>query len=355
MSARRKLTAEAIILSCLGAFAVVFVGHLVISVVAAARAVSQRDACRAKLHELAVAAKQYDERHGCLPGYMNVLATSDGTPVVDPQTGRPTPVSWVVQLLPELNQRPLYERWQAGRAMTEDLDTSVCPSDSVAGESQRMSFVANTGLRDLPAAILPQGNDLGMPRDWPANGLFFDNYSDDARVKPIAHERGPQVEMHMRKGSHSDWIRDPRDKTIMFTENLDATTFVFRPGDFADGNPALTEIAWGCNWELGELTNLTATPPTLTPNTDFAPNHGRTSESHGLDYKYCRPSSSHAGGFNVAFAGMNTIFVRDTLSYFIYAKLMASDDAGIKRPGSRTLAHPDLRVYGMSGCDMSEP
>jgi len=323
------------------------------------------DACQENLRSLAIAANQYDARNGRYVGYMNALQTEQGETYVDPRTGKSAPVSWVVELLPDLDRTPLYDKWRqvpaAGGVFNEylqvQLDMLLCPDDKREEAGPRLSYVANTGRQDLPKALRQSGEPgaaitaatAAKPRDWQANGVFFDNYSEDRYVKPDAATRGPMV--IMRSGQ----IRDPKDKTILFSENLDASSYVFDPKQVPGGDFALTEIGWGSIWNTGKI-ELAANPthlPTMKPDAPASPiNFGLDEPTRKPDYKYCRPSSKHVGGANAAFAGNNVMFLNEKISYFVYAKLMTSDDQAIKTPGENILADPSLRMYQLSDSDL---
>lgn len=342
----------------------------------------RQDTCRSNLNNLALAAIMYGARNGKLPGYANCLVNDVGEAYRDPDSGELSPVSWCVELLADLDRGALYEMWRssgrvgpAGRAIVE-LPASAAPAATDPAAAPRattappqranvkvyleiltcpnverndrtgtpLNYVVNTGLPDLPASKQANAGEngaaatVGFPRDWQANGMFFDNYSDDKRIKPDAKTRGPQIVMRLAGN------RDPKDKTILITENLDATSYVFDKKLVPDGNPALAEVIWGTVWAPGksspnpdEATHAQRGKLILEPRDDVsAPNALNDGKAHPPGYKYCRPSSPHAGGFNVAFAAKNVQFVNDKISYYIYAKLMASDDAAAKLPGTMT-------------------
>ena len=151
-------------------------------------------ACRERLAVLGRALASYGNRNGGrLPGYMNLLRIEKGVPYVDPVTKEPSPVSWAVEILPDLERADLYADWKgaSGSSATTTvtdvyLESLVCPADSSARTTGAfLSYVANTGMPDLPSVIPAKAADAknhaskGMPRDWQANGLFFDNFSDD--------------------------------------------------------------------------------------------------------------------------------------------------------------------------------
>lgn len=55
-------------------------------------------------------------------------------------------------------------------------------------------------------------------------------------------------------------------------------------------------------------------------------------------------------GFATSAAGL--MFLNEKISYFVYAKLMASDDAGIRTPGEDTRAEPALQRYQLTDGDL---
>lgn len=370
-----------------------YVFSLLTPAIVNSRDTSNGNTCRSNLSNIALAMLLYEGRNGRYPGYMNVLERTDGSAFVDRETGRVAPVSWVVELLSDLDRGPLYENWKMTPVPYEAIDGAdpkaspfyatpridvyleilTCPGQDLGTRQSRtpLSYVVNTGMPDLPESIpaTPNKNGVmnGFPRDWMANGLLFDNYSDDKLIKSPASARGPQIVTQVSR------IRDPKDKTILITENVDATSYVFDSRDFP--KPGQVEVVWGSVWAPGKSTPNPApavptgtrtfeeilyqsTAPILEPRDDVsAPNAHNDGRKHPLEYKYCRPSSPHAGGFNVAFAGKNVMFINDKISYFVYSRLMASDDAGIKFPGTQTLAEP--RPYsccglgGLGDCDIN--
>jgi hypothetical protein len=333
-----------------------FAFYFIVAGCAGAVESSRINACRANLSNLATAVILYDGRMGKIPGYMNCLADQQGNPFRDPDTKDPVPVSWAVELLADLDRAQVYELWRSssgvapGSKLNIYVEGLVCPNDERRADrtAAGLSYVANTGLPDLLQAKPPKNAadnggvvSVGFPRDWQANGMFFDNYSDDKLIKPIAKERGPQIVMRL------GGARDPKDKTLLFTENLDASNYVFD----AKQKPASAEIGWGSVWAPGKstpnpdaATHAKRGTMILEPRDDVsAPNAGIDAKTKLAGYQRCRPSSAHAGGFNAAFAARNVMFLKDTISYYIFARLMASDDALAKVPGTNTRVFPELK------------
>jgi len=383
---------------------VAFVGLILQPQCGSARETGRQNTCRENLRKLAVATIDYDTRHGALPGYINAMVT--------PVSGAPTkleftPVSWAEELLETLDRAELAEMSRngspaatpsatpsatssangtatstssatsaAGGTLPERdtyvRDFFVCPSHEIRPTRRTLSYVANTGFPDLPQAIAPQDGRAGIPRDWPANGVFFDRYGKLNKSLEGKWAIGTHVSMSLVK------IRDPRDKTILFTENLDAGPWVVAPNEFPGGDPARAEILWGAVWGAGPIEdgkewksheianrsgssgNSAPTPhvrrdaPTMQPPPELLrPNIEGGRRTAATSYRFSRPSSRHPQGFNAAFAGGNVVFIRDSISYFVYAKLMASDDANAQIPGSQELVDERFRKYELQDADIN--
>ncbi|MGC3970756.1 MAG: DUF1559 domain-containing protein [Pirellulales bacterium] len=299
-----------------------------------------QNTCRNNLSHLAKALFIYANRNGGqLPGYMNALRRIDGALYVNPRNGKQTPVSWVVEVLPDIDRQSTYEQYRsitpqadkdsAGRPRwLQDLyiDLLTCPGDpSASRPGTPISFVVNTGLPDAPLAAL--GIENPMPRDWPANGVFQDMYTSDPRVS------GKSQHHPARQIVRMETLRRPKDTIIMLTENVDADSYVIDVDRDAADDWRRVEATLGMTWSAdivasdGALRRHPA-PPALHMNEGY----GRSPIG---TMSQARPSSRHPGGFNVAFVGQNVMFLRDTIDYYVYAKLLTSNDADLMRPGTR--------------------
>lgn len=338
----------------------------------AARETGRQNTCRNNLSNLARAAFSNSNRNfGRLPGYVNLLDVDNDpkvtVPYKDPITQMLTPVSWAVMILPDIEQQSLFEQWQKSSANAPDkagaapsnvvvntkvyLELFVCPSDPASSKiGTPISYVPNTGMKDLASAVPPPKDATGAaargkPRDWQANGVFFDNYSEHELIKTSAATRGPMTVMRM------ELVRDPKDKTVMFTENVDAGNYAFDsngPGGMMFTN---AEVETGSIYEPGPTT-LTGGRPITQPAGVLEMNQ-EVGRGDGIDSRFCRPSSYHPGGVNVAFVGQNIQFMRDTIDYFVWCKLMASEDSQMKTPGTDNLADAALRQYQMMDTDIA--
>jgi hypothetical protein len=264
------------------------------------------------------------------------------------------------------------------------IEQFLCPSDpQTAKTGTPISFVVNTGQPDIATAIVSGTNSSGIPRDWGASGMFFDNYSEHVLVK-TSGSRGPMEYMRDER------VRDPKSRTILLSENVDAQNYTFNNTGSSGNAFATAEIEVGCIWSiLAGSVSTTSTPPSVQPNLSSAAaaiggggssgggsSGGGSSGSSGGgatvanpndklrinndvgrgddSYYYCRPSSRHPQSVNVAFVEVNTAPLRDSISYFVFLKMMASDDEGLKQVGVNQ-AFPDmpLKFYQLSEGDIN--
>jgi hypothetical protein len=189
------------------------------------REVSRQEACRSNMRRLSRALLQYAGKTATseLPGYINALKRDDGFAYHDPRAARTEPVSWVVMILPELDQMELYQAWRSGDSPGDGkpigspavertnryLEFLVCASDPPPSPSGTpLAYAVNTGIPDFPGS---EGIDLprlpvrttclceacgkldrplkrlelsDLLRDFRANGVFLDNFSASKHCSP---------------------------------------------------------------------------------------------------------------------------------------------------------------------------
>jgi hypothetical protein len=161
------------------------------------------------------------------------------------------------------------------------------------------------------------------------------------------------------------------------TENVDATNYTFGQsqdqgggdagggqqsgggaggtGGNSTGNFQYAEVETGCIWTIGTVSPSTAigVAPTMQPPVHSMRINVDTGLGDGVSYNYCRPSSKHPTGINIAFVGQQVQFMKDSISYFVYCKLMSSDDGKMRIPGTQTLVDNSLRSYQLNDADVN--
>src|SRR5688572_16278153 len=110
----------------------------------------RRTLCEKRQLDTAKAILAFESLHGYFPGYCNTLSEDDSEAV---------PTGWVLPILEHL-----------GRDSKSLVPELVCPDNrppDPPNNATWMAWVVNSGLPDVP-------NELGLPPDWPANGVFLD-------------------------------------------------------------------------------------------------------------------------------------------------------------------------------------
>lgn len=296
----------------------VLVGML-LPAVQMAREAGRRAACVNKLKQLALATANFESSKNRYPGYQDVNSV-----------GKPT--SWTVQLLANLDRADLMERWDSREVALGDdttipsLEVMVCNSMTTTVEGQPITtYVANAGF-------FPKWTDLSVKEaQTAANGIFHDRISwPDKRVG-------------------ASEVRDGTSNTLLFSENLSASTWcaVGGPeGGQLPNYPNIPDDIYG-NLDKQEFSHnrFGATFVWLYaasgPPVDSNPRLGEpepvkpvmkingelmTSPVGGLDgppsAEVARPSAYHPDGVNAAFADGRVQFLSNDLAYHVYQQLM---------------------------------
>ena len=359
---------------------------LLLPAVQAARESSRNATCKNNIKQLTTALAGFDGNQQRLPGYINALVdpNSPRHPAVQPElptVGRRA--SWVVMLLPYLEQDALWEQWShdfTRMPQAQQIDTLMCPSDPADMTGQPwLSYVVNAGWalfdphrESLPASI--GGGNL-INREHPANGVFFDDARnlnilvDTCLPSQDGRERLPPIPSSINYvQSH-----DGTSKTFMMSENVHAWFWAYdadfetptwesgsRPdrcsgcdrdgkhafgfvwsnsgarieringdNDYDVGGRAPTVMDFFTFWEL---------PPPLTPPVSPEVNH--YFESYGF------PSSRHSGGVNIAFCDGHIVFLDETIDHNVYGMLMTSN---------RVTSHYWDKVTGVQDRKLPQP
>ncbi len=226
------------------------------------------------------------ESYKGFPGYVNRIGTHpDGSHIV---------ASWVVSVLPHLEQCTLSETWRSGKA-SQDADGDgiadgymylrllVCPSDPAVQQtpgSTPLSYVVNCGR--------PGDSDTL------ADGVCF-NHDVDAEPPTMSLD---YLTTH-----------DGASYTVLLSENIQA-------GRWTDTTEANLGMVWS-----------------RSPGPCSRINQCSDASDRPQDLKYARPSSHHPGGVVASFCDGHTIFLSDQVDYRVYQHLMIPDSSAAGVPG----------------------
>ena len=279
---------------------------LLLPAVQAAREAARRIQCTNNLKQLALAAQNYHDRIGTFPSgeYLNANIWKPNPNAPGNNTG------WIVQMLPELEQRPLFDavnfNWMwgssgswAGKTNTGEENATVrmtvlnfvlCPSDPskplTAGHADEIvtepavgtSYIGNLG-----------SNCISGSTKYPC---AKPNLGDDNTAKPpggngIINRDGPYTSLRQ--------VRDGTSNTFLAGEQVMGAT---------------TYSAWvHSNQSLGS----TAIPMNFVFLVNGAP-----SKAYNYTYSF---RSQHPGGSNFAFVDGSVRFVKQTANFNVYQGL----------------------------------
>ena len=220
---------------------------LILPAIQNAREAARRAQCQNRQKNIALAMMNFASAHrGQLPasGYYPQVPGSAAPNVFD---GR----SWVVELLPYLDQGALYDRWNQAAPWNDNtvftagmtnltigqtaISVLACPDDSSAdGINGALSYAVNTGYGDTevqvtnpidPTAIVPNmGHSFVFePFDWNGNGTQGDP-EDQLITKDSGVFHAEFGTLPQTKGASINVgkIPDSAGSTILLSENLNA-------------------------------------------------------------------------------------------------------------------------------------
>ena len=294
----------------------------------AVKAQVQRMQCSKNQVNVALAIKNYTTQSPShrFPGFIQPTILD----AVDPKKNYNG--SWVVQILPHLDQAQLYQRWRDVKNFpttnayprTQYLEVLVCPSNPAENlSSAALNFVVNTGTLDNTST------SNTMPPEKAGDGLFFNRMSETST--------NPVVGII----STTDAIRDGEGSTLMVSENVNTNT-----------STGLT------TWGGDDTTKPNALPVPVEADFGFvwwdkddpperyrSINHGKTNSTTGakpLAGEQVRPSSTHTNGVNVVYVDCNARFLRDDIDYWVYQQLCTPDGANASVIAKNASGNPYL-------------
>lgn len=325
---------------------------LILPAVQQAREAARRTQCQNNQKNLALAAINYAESHkGTLPPSGTYLG---GGPFGGLLQGH----SWVLNILPYLDQQAIYERWSfsapynlGGNVSIGQFNIEVltCPNDdSAVGVDGGLSYVANCGVGDanidLTAAAPATSAEFGHcfavePLGWTdssaipsaANaeltqelGVFAPRIARHVSVDPS----GLFVDTATDRGSQNiRQVYDGAGNTILFTENVNAGADTVNSGK-TWANPSLRS----CGFFFGVNTGSPATYGSLqtipfTTGATLSSKRFINQEKNGVDGAAPYPNSRHIGIVNVAFCDGTVRAIDENIDRSVYVRLITPGGA----------------------------
>ncbi len=268
-------------------------------------------------------------------------------------------MSWVVPMLPYLEQKPLYDRIQTNiltiskpGLLSTNLTLNVlnCPSRTIPNHlgvpmymgipqpPAPLAYVVNAGMSDNYTPNVSQGGQL----DFQANGVFFDHYSIT-----YPGNKGPKITTDLSYINDHDGT----SSTILFSENIDACDWI-GPNALTPFNMAYLGQTWGQGivWRMNKLDT---SAPLIYPDYPFLLNkdlnalrQAYNNPSLPLSDQYtAKPSSAHPGVFLTTMVDGHTLALSGDIDYRVYVMIMAPwNSASESRGPNLPTPYPSNRV-----------
>lgn len=333
---------------------------LILPAIQSAREAARRTQCQNNQKNITLAAINYAEAHrGNLP--------PSGT--YDYVTGMVSGVvarhSWVVDLLPHLDQQAIYERWNKSFSFSSGTNTAtgskqiavlICPNDDTAGDLGGLTYVANMGVGDqfvdvlLPSPAAP--NDFGLcfaaePLGW-ADGTPAPtgvNIELGRELSVFSARIGSPVSLTGSAPSVNDATRnasinlgklyDGAGNTLMFSENVNAGSDVIS-GAKTWSNPSVRSCGFFFGVNAGSPStygNISAIPFTPSAASKVSGKRFINEEKNGVDGACPTPNSRHIGIVVASFCDGGVRTLSETIDRSVYVRLLTP---GAARPRSIT-------------------
>ncbi len=320
---------------------------------------SRRAQCANNLRQLGLATTNFETSKKVLPSIQSSFATQDGRSKLG---------SWVVSLLPMIEEQELRDRWddvamqgqweQEFRSLNKSSSTFypklgalVCSQDNTKESIVApLSYLANAGLYirfDLPESEgrtnsdpklrdpvldlevyqgVSDASQLSSIAQRPANGLFV-----NAIPKQVYNPRTKIDETCFGVASkpvRSSDCKDGLSKTILFAENLGQRSW-------ADVSTTDDSVRYkvGFVWLYAGHEAAEGRPrPTVAPGFATTMN-GPSNEA--ASYKNAQPSSMHSGVFNVSMADGSVVTLSVNIDYVVYQALVTPQTIKSDMPNHR--------------------
>lgn len=299
---------------------------LLLPAVQAAREAARRAQCTNNLKNLALATVNFETTKKQYPGYQSQFGAGAGGFKVG---------SWVVALLPFLEQQALRDEWDdpaqqanwssaTNSAFYPNMSIVKCPSDTTTDAVADNSYAVNCGfyvsdsmvtsgmLTDLGYNPMPSGFaqvNANLKRSQrQANSVFSDKVATSQCFNPDKLK--------------SDGVRDGTSQTIGFSENLQADSWSY-VNIANDSARAHIGIVWLYRMDLPTvIAPRTVAPAQLTAMNKINGEKLKPTTTVG-NFEAARPSSNHSGGVVVvSMLDGSTDNISDQIEYNVYQALM---------------------------------
>jgi prepilin-type N-terminal cleavage/methylation domain-containing protein len=322
---------------------------LLLPAIQAAREAARRANCQSNLHNLALAALSYESAKGGLPqSSSSPLTTSpDGNQLVSLRHPDSAQLSWVVRLLPFIEQQQLaqqfslkkkFSAWIAESIATTptpeaaQIDVLICPSDSTRGRQfssprfltgnrifGRSNYVAYASPEHVecqvraPGAMLNEPQPLKRISDGTSNTLMLtevrtrDEVGDPRGVWAIGWIGASLIGADVHGNTSTLNKICTQDLSVAYTPHDRYKEYALMPNAPVPADPA------------GSRDNLDSCPNPADADLLGMPCRERNDTT-------ASPRSLHPGGVLAAHVDGSTMWINDQIDVITYGRLICTND-----------------------------
>ncbi len=314
------------------------------------RSSARRTQCRNNLKNLTLATLNFETTKEVYPGYQALYGSPSNT-VLQTEPGKIG--SWVVALLPMLEQQALRDFWDdpafnddwveavrdgnkgASELFYPSLGILRCPSDTMLDrEFAGTSYAPNAGFHLMPRdpvmalewyASAADASERSTISQRSANSLFV-NRLGSAVIDPTTGQLA-QVFGSGQAVNSAD-VKDGTSQTISFTENCNNLSWA----DFSITDESARSKV-GIVWLYAGDSASEGRPQPLLVTSTMKINDRKMFVGSGPTR--ARPSAMHPAVVNVAMADGSIRTIDESIDYHVYQSLMAPHDASSDIPDLR--------------------
>jgi prepilin-type N-terminal cleavage/methylation domain-containing protein len=335
---------------------------LILPAIHSAREAARRTECMNKMRQIGLGLHGFSARSasGQLPAY-----GTWGDDVATPATStHPAALwSWVVEILPYIDKRDLYDRWDPNLRHSDGVNDQLiktynmkiltCPDDeSASGRPGALSYVVNAGYAGIDSVIelnrtTGWGNQNGnyheydnVKIDWNSNGTLGDSEDNDltrrsgVMWREVIHRTNGSFDAERNQSLSLKEIYDGQSQTLLLTENLHAGGLESPAQMWGDPDARSCTFVLPIERVSGAGPSYFENPPLDPTFPECVINGGR----FGSEGRSPWPSSNHPGGVCAAFCDGSTKFISQDIDLLVYKRIITPAGARLNSSGVRSQA-----------------
>jgi prepilin-type N-terminal cleavage/methylation domain-containing protein/prepilin-type processing-associated H-X9-DG protein len=312
---------------------------LLLPAVQAARASAWRAQCTNNLKQLALAAMNYESTHRVFPPGQTKLATKP-----------PSGFTLFVNMLPYLEQQPLYNMWNFNYAF-----------DNLYGSTAQASHVLSALL--CPADIIPQNpvQNGGTSNEW--YGISSYAGCGGTQSHPYTAVTSDGIFFAVGPGAPGFYqvpvagVTDGLSNTLFFGErsHFDPNYDTFAAQGLTNFSQTMGQWGWWASssggYPLSDVTLSCIAPINYRIPFPYglAPSSAQSQATFAANYetpRICSFGSQHPGGANLAFCDGSVHFLKNTIDSWTVAAPQSSGTPTGTVPANPT--YPSIGTYGLT-------